>query len=254
VDDQKLNDLFQAAVRDVPPASFDELDVAKESRRVTQRRRSLLAGGSALTIVVLAVGVLVTTGGFGQTPGGTSASAGAALVAPAQSNTERSFGSEQLPQAHPAASAPESGFPATTPMQGGADAGSAGSNAGGTPGGCGPTDRELAVALANELPSVGAKSFVADNAIMGTLTCPTGSRSAAYRVQDGSAEGDVIVVLAPAGSQAGEFGARAGSVSASAPASGGRMLTVVIQPRSTSPSAPLGARVGDLAVTVAARL
>lgn len=258
MDEQKLTDLFEAAVHDVPPASFDELDVAKESRRVTQRRRSVFAGGSALAIVVLAVGLLVSTGGFGQTPGGTSTSAGAAIGAVRQSDTtRRTFGNAMVPP-EPAGSRAraQSGtaFPVTPPMQGGGGTGGAGSHAGGTPSGCGPTDRELAVALANELPSVGATSFVEDDSAITALSCPSGSRVAAYRIQAGPVEGDVIAVLAPAGGSAGEFGARAGSVSASAPASGGRMLTVVAEPLAGSPTAPLAARVDDIAVTVAAGL
>jgi hypothetical protein len=256
VDERKLTDLFEAAVRDAPPASFTELDVARQARRVTQHRRSVVAGSSALAVVVLAVGLLVGTGGFGQTPGGTSTSAGAALRQP--DTSQRTFGNALLPHEGPMGSAARtrsgSGFPATTPMQGGVGAGSAGSPAGGTPSGCGPTDRELAVALANELPSVGATSIAPDTTVLTTLNCPSGARSAAFSVTSGAAVGDVIAVLAPAGDAAGAFGTQTGSVSAAAPAGGGRMLTILVQPEAGSPSTPLASRVDDIAVTVAAHL
>ena len=39
MDERKLEALFQDAARAAPPASFDEQDVARASRRVTARRR-----------------------------------------------------------------------------------------------------------------------------------------------------------------------------------------------------------------------
>jgi hypothetical protein len=251
VDEQKLSDLFQAAVRDVPPASFDERDVATASRRVTARRRSMLAGGSAAVVVLLAVGLVVGGVVFGHNSTSTSAS-----VAAGQANQgQRTFGKNDVaPRAAPGAgheqnAIPEQGtnFPATTPMQGGAAVGGVGPDAGSTPSGCGPTDGELAVALANELPSAGAPA-----AAPVTLACPAGARAAGYLVHDGTATGYVFAVLTPAGTPSPA--PPAGATTATATAADGAILTVLSEPTSGSPAAPLATRLAAIAHSVAAAL
>lgn len=179
MDEQKLADLFRAAAADAPPAAFDAHDIAAASRRITARRRSLVAGGSAMAGAVLVVGLVVGFGGVGHT-GGSEASAGSAGGSRA-ATTDANRARPMLPNED---------FSAPTPKQGGDGGGKTGSN----PAGCGPTDGQLAAALANELPSVGAITPIPD-----TISCPADTRSAAYQVTGGT----VGVLLVPATSATG---------------------------------------------------
>ncbi|HKN96451.1 MAG TPA: hypothetical protein VJX10_04990, partial [Pseudonocardiaceae bacterium] len=179
MDERQLAELFRAVAGQAPPASFDEHDVATASRKVTQRRRAVLASGGGLAVVLLAVGLVFGAGGFGHTlsGGGTTAVA----VAPNRTSGGRANGHTVGPElAGPGVTRQEPSFPTTSPLQGGAAAGSAGHGAGSTHAGCGPTDGELAVALASELPAVGVPEPVP-----GALICPSGARSAAYAVPGG---------------------------------------------------------------------
>jgi hypothetical protein len=247
VDEQRLGELFRAAAGDTPPATFDERDIATKSRQVTQRRRSLIAGGGGLAVVVLAVGLLLGTGVFGHTLGRGPASSAAGALAPEHTAT----GGHTFA---PALGAPNvvgprgSSFPPTAPMQGGAPGGEAGHGAGSTHAGCGPTDRELAVALAGELPSVGAP--VAGPA---TLTCPPGSRTAAYLVPDGSTTGYVIAVLAPRSATGQVRDTASGSLAYDIPSRSGRWtLYVVSQPTGGRAAGPLAARLAGYGQSLAA--
>lgn len=194
MDEQRLSELFQDVVSDTPPASFDERDVATAARRVTVRRQRLLAGGSGLVIVVLAVGLLLGTGRLGHTVGNGAASAGVA-AAPAQTS---SYGGAAVV---PGVRTPNS-FPRSSSMQGGAGGGKVGAGADSTHAGCGPADGALAVALAGELPSAGAPV-----AVPVTVTCPAGSRSAAVAVPHGV----VVAVLLPKGSVVNQAGVSSAS-------------------------------------------
>ncbi|MCI2419639.1 hypothetical protein MOQ72_19515 [Saccharopolyspora sp. K220] len=64
MDERKLEELFRESVRSVPPASFDEQDVARASRRITARRRVAAVGGTVVAAAVLVVGVGAGTGLF----------------------------------------------------------------------------------------------------------------------------------------------------------------------------------------------
>ena len=177
MDDQKLAELFRAAAADAPPAAFDAQDVATASRRITARRRSVIAGGSALAGVVLVVGLVVGFVGVGHT-GGNEMSAGSAGAGGSRAATADANHAQPM--------LPNEDFSAPTPKQGGGGDGKTGSN----PAGCGPTDGQLAAALAHELPSVGAPAAIPD-----TITCPANTRAAAYQVTGGT----VGVLLVPAG-------------------------------------------------------
>lgn len=63
VDERKLEELFRSAVQSAPPASFDEQDVRRASRRITVRRRVAAVGG-ALVAAGLLVGLGTGTGLF----------------------------------------------------------------------------------------------------------------------------------------------------------------------------------------------
>ncbi|MER7083310.1 hypothetical protein SAMN02982929_05421 [Saccharopolyspora kobensis] len=59
MDERKLEELFRDSVQSVPPASFDEHDVARASRRITARRRMTALGGTVAVAAVLAGGVVM---------------------------------------------------------------------------------------------------------------------------------------------------------------------------------------------------
>jgi len=236
VDEQKLTGLFQSAVRDAPPASFDVHDVAAAAtaeKRATMRRRTWILGGGGFVVAFLAVGLILGGGTLGDALRGTSSSSAAGSAA-----GRGTVGSNLAPQVSggQAQQVPGNGtrFPTATPLQGGGGVGGVGPGADGTPGGCGPTDGQLAVALANELSSVGAPPQAAP----ASIGCPAGSRVAAYLVHDGSDVGYVVAVVTPAGKlTAGD--SAIGVARAVAPASGGRQITVLSVPASAGATAPL---------------
>jgi hypothetical protein len=240
VDEQRLSELFQAAAGDGPPASFDETDVAAAARKVTARRRSMLAGGSGLAVVLLAAGLLFGTGVFGHTlREGTTSSAGA-LAAPSRSVTNGGTFGHAL--AGPDVGTPRN-FPTSTPMQGGGGAGGVGPDAGSTRAGCGPTDGQLAVALANELPAVGAPT-----ANPAGLACVPGSRSATYQV----ASGYVTALLIPVASNSLFSDTASGMHSFRGPTASGRWTLVVLsQPAAAGAAGPLVGQVGTIQRAVA---
>ena len=190
MDEQRLSELFKTAAGDAPPASFDVTDVTARSRRATVRSRSVLAGGSALAVVVVAIGLVFATGGFGHPAGGSGVAAG---VASPNSSGRGPF-SHSL--AGPDAVTPSHGFPTSSPVQGGGSAGGVGPGADGTRSGCGPADRKLAVALASELPAAGA---TVDQPVPtpAVFRCPPDGRAATYAVHAGSVTGTVTVALVP---------------------------------------------------------
>jgi hypothetical protein len=252
VDEDKLADLFRAAVADPPPASFDERDVAARSGRVTARRRSMLIGAGGLAVVVLAVGVLLGTGVFGHTANGGTVAASAGVAQRPAATSGRGFGN--VPLAPPDAGAQvvtPSGthFPSSTPKQGGGENGGPGPAAGGTHAGCGPTDGQLAVALANELPSVGA-AVAAPTA----LACVPGTRSATYVVHDGMTTGYVTALLVPVDAKS-LFSDRApGATGHTGPAHSGRWTAVVLsQPTQGPPTGPLANQIAGIQKAIAAR-
>lgn len=179
MDDQTLGELFRAAATDVPPASFDEKDIAAASRRITQRRHSMLLGGGGLAVVLLAVGLVFGIGVLVHTVGSGGSNSGAAAGAQGPVSTGQGpFAAPGIVRNSPGAS----------PMQGGVATGKVGPGADGTHIGCGPVDGALAVALASEIPSAGAQVPVP-----ASVLCPEGSRSAAISVPGGV----VTAVLVP---------------------------------------------------------
>ncbi|WP_143231223.1 hypothetical protein [Actinosynnema sp. ALI-1.44] len=114
----------------------------------------------------------------------------------------------------------------SAPKQGGHSTGNAGT-AGSTPSGC-QADRELAAALAGELPAAPGKAQVVDV----PFGCPPGSRGAAFTVTDGSKAGTVSIVLVPKGTYSvAPLGAEVqGTANAQSEAASGNQLHVVSQP------------------------
>lgn len=187
MDEQKLTELFRSAVRDTPPASFDDRDVAAAADRITRRRRqALMGGGGVVTVVALLVGLFYGFSALGHNGGG--ASAGSAAFAPAQQSDTSGTRLNSGPFAQREGG---SGFPSESPLQGGDSKGKVGPGADSTSQGCGPTDRELVDALASKLPSVGARVA----ALPAGVTCPTGTRSATVVVPGGTV---TVLLVRPA--------------------------------------------------------
>lgn len=246
MDDDRLAQLLHDAVQDSPPATFDADDVLNESRRLTARRRSLLRNGTMGAVVVVAVGLLtglgvVSFGSFGHT---VSDSAGSAAPANATQNNQGPPDNEFHPNSrvHGGPEA-QSNFPASSPMQGGDGTGNAGPTTGSTPGGCGSTDGELAVALANELPSVGDPKPTT----VPSADCPAGTTSAAaVTVTDNGSPGVIVALVRPATAAQVQTGGGIGNAS-SDPTPHHNVVTVLSQPRTSGGTIPFNTQLSTIA-------
>jgi hypothetical protein len=149
----------------------------------------------------------------------------------------------------PGSPAPRS-FPEATPEQGGGATGEVGRRADGTLSGCGPVDRELAAALAGELPAAAGGQMVVVDA-----QCPQGARAAGYLVHEGDALGVVSVVFLPGGSERSttRFSGPGSTTTFSVTTRSGGQLTVASQAQRGSAAAPYGDRVGPIATNLANR-
>jgi hypothetical protein len=252
VDEKKLAELFNDAVRDVPPASFDAGGIRKASHRATVKRRNSIVAGSALAFVLLAGGTVTTLALSGELANPTAATAPALGSAPmADDGTMDAEGNAQ----HPAAPVPRSEELSAQkdnrsgpPKQGGTPTGNAG-GAGSAPSGC-RADRELAAALAGELPAAASRIGVAI-----PFGCPAGSLAAAYAVTDGDRQGTISIVVVPDGVEPGiaPMGGNVdGYVSAQAQAASGALVYIVSQPASGS-QAPLVDDIARYAAEVGTR-
>ncbi|MCP2183288.1 hypothetical protein [Prauserella alba] len=179
MDERELGELFRSVPGEPPPPSFDETDVAHSAHRITVRRRAI-AGGAAAAVVLL--------GGGGVVAGSMLGGGGGNVVAGSDRSTTGGT-QPRIAQPGDGGSRPQSdqpgiqGLPSGEPKQGGTTDGDR------TPG-CDQVDRELATALAGELP------VTASDASPGRI-CPEGTTSASFRV-DGSA---LTAVLVPEGTQ-----------------------------------------------------
>jgi hypothetical protein len=233
MDEKKLAELLKDAVAETPPPTFGASDVARESDRQRVRHRNGVLAGSAFGVALLAgataLGVALWTGSDAATD-----AANAESVASGSNGNAAPY---ELPDEDNKAAAPtERGgtqnFPPETPKQGGYPDGNGGpAGPTGTPRGCEQVDRELAAALAGELPAA-AKVKVAD-AVTVSSSCPTGATGAEYDVSSGRIivlliPGDVMMTTQDAGAHA--------EVSTS----DGRRLVVLSEPATSGGVAPFG--------------
>ncbi len=249
MDEQKLGELFRDAARDAPPPSFDVDAVRSASARATARRRSAIAVGSAMA-AVLVFGGLVVGADLLRNSGGDLAAAGSAHDASSPNVTPFSAGEpEVLPNgASPDLSGgiPSQSIPDDPSTQGDEPSGRAGSTmAGSAQRGCVEVDRELAVALADELPVANA-----DQATPVTADCPVDARGASFLVRDGDFYGTVSAVLAPAGTAGPALGPSYAHASAKTP--GGRELHVFSRPEDGSAEEPFADGLAGMAERIAA--
>lgn len=247
MDEKKLAELLKDAVADAPPPTFTATDVARESGRQRVRHRNGVLAGSAFGVAVLAgataLGVALWTG-----PGSTTNSAAEQL---STSNGNGNAAPYELPDEDNEESAPTQrggapDFPSETPKQGGYPDGNGGpAGPAGIPSGCEQVDRELAAALAGELPA--AASVEVDDAVPVLVSCPQGATGAAYDISGGR----VSVLLMPVG---GMVDPGVSGVQADAPLDDGRQVLVVSEPDEPDGAAPFGSEIQRIATGVGTRL
>ncbi|WP_199440420.1 hypothetical protein [Umezawaea beigongshangensis] len=252
MDEQELAELFRDAVRDVPPATFDETDVRSASARATARRRASVVVGTAVAAALALGGTVAGLGVLDEVSQEDATVAGAATdptpgVMRAPDEPGRADRG-QLPGSAPTGGLPPEELPVEPPLQGGETTGSAGPPTGTTPPGCGEVDRELAVALAGELPA----AATGGQPVPVAGECPAGSRAAGYLVRDGDAVGLFSVVVVPAGPEGASVGRAEvdqspGARSASRPTLGGGLVQVLSDPAEGSAMAPFGDEVNGVA-------
>ncbi|PRX47472.1 hypothetical protein B0I33_10550 [Prauserella shujinwangii] len=236
MDERELETLFREAPGDPPPARFTAADIAGASHRATVRRRSAIAAASAAFVVIVG-GVGVATTALNDT-GSDQTTAGA----PALGEAERGQAGLGQPGNESGRLPNAQGFPDASPKQGGDATGENGPRAEGTSG-CDKVDRELAIALAGELP------VTADAAGPGFL-CPAGTRSAGFRLDDGT----VTAVLAPPGKAVQLPELPDGARVAEAATAGGGTVLVISVPGGPPAAAPHAGELSAIAAALAERL
>ncbi|ATE57716.1 MULTISPECIES: hypothetical protein [Actinosynnema] len=251
MDERKLAEAFRDAADGAPAPAFDLDSVRSASKRATLRRRSALAAGSTLAVVLLAGGVaaggLLPVGGPERASSALESQAPATLDMEAATAEPRVLGTEDGPRGEagePTGGQPPKSIPGDPSEQGDEPPGSADPTVGGTPSGCGAADRELAVALAGELP------VARDLVPTGVTGCPAGARGASYLVRAGADYATVSVVLVPAGvraSLATDLRREAVATTAS-----GESVHVLSEPAAGATTAPYAADLPGLAQAIAA--
>ncbi len=181
MDENELKALFRDAPGEAPQPTFDTGDIVRASKRATARRRNGIAVAcSALVLVLAGVGMFGVFGGI-DIP----------LPSAAKSNEEAaSAGQPGADSARPLDSGESSNFSNPPPQQGGSGGEKTGQMTAEGTYGCDQVDRELATALAGELP---VPVDVA-KATPGDL-CSTAGRYAGFPVPGGT----VSAGLFPAG-------------------------------------------------------
>jgi len=246
MDENRLAELLKDAVADTPPPTFTHADVTKESARQRVRRRNGLLAGSAFGVAVLAgataLGVALWTGqGWPSeaTSAGSADSVGNGNAAPYELPDEDSAAAEQTERGG------QEDFPPESRKQGRPSDGNGGSSdSASTPSGCEQVDRELAAALAGELPDT-ANAKV-ENAVPATWSCPSSGSGAEFTVPGGA----ISVLLVPANEltaldAGGEF------AKADAPTSDGRYVLVISTPSGSGGSVPYESDLARIATEIA---
>jgi len=183
MDERELQQLFRDAPGEAPPPSFGVSDVAAASRRATARQRVRIATASSAAVLVLvggglfaALGPLSNEGNVGGSDSEVASVPEVDAQAPRQ--PQEQYGRHQDGGSAEAEALPKQGGEAND-----------GPGAAGTER-CRAVDRQLATALAGELP-VGPPG----DPIPGELPCTEAPKQAAYRVQDDGRSGVITVGL-----------------------------------------------------------
>lgn len=240
MDEKRLSELLKEAVADTPPATFDHSDVTSESERQRVRHRNGVVAGSAFGVALLAgaaaLGVALWTGP-GSVESATAAGDGTSFGNGNAAPNEVPEGDVRIaPQTE---GGDQEDFPPETPKQGGSSDGNAGpAGPGGTPSGCEQADRELAAALAGELPA--AANLRTEDAFPVSLSCPADSLGAAFRVIDDGVPGTVSVVVIDPGSSPPDWPLESETVRAESVGPMGGTVVVVSQATDSNQPAPYG--------------
>jgi len=246
MDEKKLAELLKDAVADTPPPTFTHSDVTRESERQRVRHRNGVLAGSAFGVAALAgataLGVALWIG-----PGSTQQTTSADSAAPSGNGNAAPY---ELPNEGGNAAAPterggEQDFPSEAPKQGGASEGNGGTaGPASTPSGCEQVDRELAAALAGELP-VTAKVKIAD-ARLASSNCSDAVRGATFDLPNGR----ISVFLVPQNVAMSTDSGSSG-VQVDAPTSTGGSVVVVSVPARPGGSVPYESDLNQFAQNIA---
>ncbi|HET6286034.1 MAG TPA: hypothetical protein VFG15_04685 [Amycolatopsis sp.] len=181
MDENDLKAMFRDAPGDAPSSTFDTADVVRASKRATARRRNGVAVACGAVVLVLA-----GAGMFGVL-GGTDLQLGSGANSEQEAATA---GQPGAASARPLDSEDASNFSNPPPQQGGDGSERTGRMTAEGTYGCDQVDRELATALAGELPVPVAVAESTPGDI-----CTTGARSAGFQVPGGT----VSAAVFPAG-------------------------------------------------------
>ncbi|MEU6268843.1 hypothetical protein [Saccharopolyspora shandongensis] len=208
MDERKLEELFRDSVQAVPPASFDESDVAQASRRITARRRMAALGGTVVAAAVLVGGVGLGTGLF-------------------ESSSSSNFAS----QPETASSSPRIDGPGVL---------------GDRSGRCGP-DAQLVAAVTKQLPeAAGTAPVVPDPCPSGAKTASfllrDGSSTGSVTVIVSP-----VGTVSPEQSTPGDVRRPDGTEQSVRKARSGKLVVVLSDPDAGSPAAPYGTRIASIA-------
>ncbi|MFD1148240.1 hypothetical protein [Saccharothrix hoggarensis] len=252
MDEHRLAELFRDATRDAPPASFDVAGVRSASARATARRRSALALGSTMAFVLVLGGVAASTDLLSSRNGSTdSAAAGSAQDVSSPNVPSLNAAEPDGPRQEASPDRGDEGstksIPGDSSTQGDDPSGSADRPpVGSAQRGCVEVDRELAVALADELPVAnGVEPSTPD------ANCPVEARGAAFAVRDGDVHGTVSVVIAPPGALGLAPDGNVQVRTANTP--GGDQLHVLSRPDEGSTAVPFAGELESIAQRLAAR-
>ncbi|GAA0506442.1 hypothetical protein GCM10011581_42160 [Saccharopolyspora subtropica] len=216
MDERRLEELFRDSVRSVPPATFDEQDVIRASRRITARRRMAAAGGTVVAAAVLMGGVGVGTG----------------LFAPSSSNLASTGQSERQ---QPASADSRTEGPGIMVERSGQ---------------CGP-DAQIAAAVQAQLPeAAGVAPVAASRCPVGARAVSFVLRDGAAA---GSVTVYVSPVgtVPPDQAEPGDGTRQDGTEQSVRKARSGKLVVVLSDPDPGSPAAPYGSRIAAIAGGVA---
>jgi hypothetical protein len=257
MDEKKLRDVFRDAVPEAPPATFALGDVRAESGKQRTRHRNLLLGGSALGIAVLTGATVLGVALWKSTDTQNSAATAGAPMVDASSGNNGNRPNDvpndgQPPRAASGGAEKDKSVPTESPKQGGAPTGNAGpTGLGGTPRGCGQADRELAAALAGELPAAARQEPRDAN-----VACPNGSHAFAVQAQESGRTGVLTIVVTPPGTNV-DFpvtGSPQGVVVGTGMVKDGRRVFVITEPADGTNQAPFDTQVQDIADHAAVKI
>ncbi|ASR38634.1 hypothetical protein BAY61_30630 [Prauserella marina] len=241
MDEKELEGLFLEAPGEPPPPGFTAADVATASRRATAKRRGIVAGVAAAVVMLggvgTAIGVLSGPAPSEQTTAAAPQTESAPTAQRGNAENDQSGQPESEAERHPSAQV----VPQDSPKQGDESNGKTDPRVGSTAG-CDKVDRELAIALAGELP------VTASGAARPASVCPSGARTAALPFEGGT----VDVVLVPQGGET-SFQWAEGTATARQRTAEGATVVVASVPEPGSRTPPFADRLDDIATALAER-